>query len=515
MKPVHFIYAGLWVVAGAYAWFSGPWSNSHQQAALTGPHDSMFHMHQPLHAGGKVAMVGQYHLELASTADGTHRLWLSDAFRKELDTAGFSGTLQIESDQEEPLELTFEHTDSRTELVAKSDPLGGQVWLKVNGHLDGAASFDGVSFFWDYDPDFDLDIPLGLDSMVPMPSDNKLSEEKVALGHSLFFDPQLSVNGKVSCATCHQPEHAFAEPNALARGVDDRVGRRNTPTVLNTAWLTSLFWDGRATTLEEQAIAPIIEHAEMGVTDVASLVSKLEPTYGTRMRSAFGRPLSLHTIGMAIASFERTLMSGDSDFDRFEAGDRNAISETAQRGRHLFFGKANCGNCHVPPLFTDVAFHNLGVGWSEDGPVDPGRFEATGDPRHQGAFKTPSLRDVALTAPYMHDGSLPTLRNVVEFYNKGCRPNPGVSPQVGPLNLSDDELDALVAFLKTLTGRTYGGSDVRLTGEIPGGRAAWKLPVQDLAISSPGEPGSETSSLFRKQHAPLTALTNSRALFGK
>ena len=459
MKPVQVLYAGLWVAAGAYAWVSGPWSaptphsapGSLQTAGNT--HDAMFHMHRPLHSGGKVMMEGQFHLELASQADGTHRLWVSDAFRRELDPAEFTGRLRIASESGDATEVDFATADDGSSLQAVTPPLSGQVWLSVTGRWGQTADFDQVKFFWDYDPDFDLPLPRGLDSMIPVPSDNQLTAGKIALGHDLFFDPLLSVDNSVSCATCHQPEHGFAEPRAITRGVEDRVGRRNTPSVLNSAYLSSLFWDGRAVSLEEQAVGPIIAHEEMGIANVASLLEKLEEPYGDRIRKEFERPLSLSTIAMAIASYERTLLSGDSDFDRFEDGDQTAISEVAHRGRSLFFGKARCGNCHVPPLFTDLAFHNLGVGWSEEGPSDAGRFEATGKAEHRGAFKTPSLRDVSRTGPYMHDGSLATLRDVVEFYNKGCRPNPGVSRIVGPLNLAEPEIDELVAFLHTLDGR--------------------------------------------------------------
>lgn len=458
MKPVQILYAVLWIAAGTYTWVSGPWSDSAApDSEIAGTHDSMFHMHQPLHEGGKVTMVGQLHLELASQSDGTHRLWISDVVRKEFEASEFNGTLRIEHEDGEAIEVSLSpnsESDGDTKgLVARTEPLSGQVNLSVTGNLGRMASFDGVRFFWDYDPDFDLKTPLGLDSMIPVPSGNQLTDAKVELGRELFHDARLSVDGSVSCASCHRPDYAFAEPKAVTEGVAGRSGRRNTPTVLNSVYLTSLFWDGRAASLEEQAIAPIIAHAEMGVTDVASLVQKLKLAYGDRMRVAFSRPLSLHTIGMAIASYERTLLSGDSDFDRFEAGDRDAISVAAHRGRALFFGKAQCGNCHVPPLFTDLAFHNLGVGWSESGAADTGRFEATGNPEDRGTFKTPSLRDAARTAPYMHDGSLPTLRSVVEFYNQGCRPNPGVSKKVGPLNLNDRQLDDLVEFLGTLNGR--------------------------------------------------------------
>ena len=457
MKPVHFFYSGLWLAAGCYVWLSGPWRDA-SSLSDSGPHDAMFHMHQPLHQGGKVAMVGQFHLELSSQSDGTHRLWISNARREELKVDDFEGHLQIEAEGGNTVEVPFARSGSDRELIARSEPLAGQVRLNVTGKLGQSAAFDRVSFFWDFDPDFHLPTPLGLDPMVPVPSDNPLSAEKVKLGRELFHDARLSADGSVSCASCHRPEHAFAEPTAVAKGVGGRLGRRNTPTVLNSAYLTSLFWDGRTASLEEQAIAPILAHDEMGITNVPSLLETLRPDYEDRMRAAFGRPLSLHTIGMSIASYERTLFSGDSDFDRFEAGDRDAISVSALRGRHLFFGKARCGDCHVPPLFTDMKFHNLGVGWTEDGSGDRGRFEATGIEEHRGAFRTPSLRDVAKTAPYMHDGSLPTLRAVVEFYNRGCRPNPGVSPRVGPLDLNAREIDDLVALLKTLNGRLQSDS---------------------------------------------------------
>ena len=457
MKAVQVLYLVLWIGVGVYVWHSGPWSHVAQGPDETpDAHSAMFHMHRPLHDGGKVAMVGQYHLELVSNLDGTHRLWVSNAVREELNVENFEGTLRIEPEVGDPTEIVLSSTDSALELVASSTPLSGQVWISVTGHLGSVAAFDDVRFFWDYAPDFNQKTPLGLDPMIPIPGDNQLTDARVELGRALFFDPLLSVDGTVSCASCHRPEYAYAEPLKLAKGVSGRIGRRNTPTVLNTAYLTSLFWDGRASSLEEQAVAPIVAHAEMGIADVTALTRTLEPKYGSQMREAFGRPLSLHAIGMAIASFERTLLSGDSDFDRFEAGQTDAISIDAHRGRSLFFGRAHCGDCHTPPLFTDLAFHNLGVGWTDSGPSDAGRFEATGDLQHRGAFKTPSLRDVVLTAPYMHDGSIPTLGKVVEFYNAGCRPNPSVSPHVGPLGLNERERADLVAFLETLNGRMAG-----------------------------------------------------------
>ncbi len=460
MNPKRVVLTAGWIGALLLAWQSGPW-NKHSGGESTsfGSHDANFHMHQPLHDGGKVSMVGQFHLELVSSKDGSHRLWLSNAFRQEMDPTGFEGRLVIDRGSQPPIEAEFKRVDRGKQLVARSIPLKGQMWLRINGRLGDRAKFDGVKFFWDFDPDaFRLPTPLGLDSMVPLPADNYPTAEKVALGRDLFFDPLLSADRSVACATCHRPEYAFAEPRPITQGIAGRVGRRNTPTLLNSAYLSSLFWDGRSRSLEAQAVEPILNHAEMGFEDEQSVLDRLTPKYGRRTQTVLGTPLSLSSVAMALASFERTLLSGDSNFDRFEAGQKDAISPAARNGRSLFFGKAGCGTCHLPPLFTDFVFHNLGIGWRGSDHGDRGRFEVTRKREDLGAFKTPSLRDVTRTAPYMHDGSVATLRGVIDFYKSGGHANPALDPLIKPLDLTATEIDELLAFLGTLEGRSYDSS---------------------------------------------------------
>lgn len=456
MRLKHFLFGSLWLLAMVLSWRAGSWRNQAQQEIPgAGKHAAMFHMHRPLHPGGKVNMVGQYHLELASLADGTHRLWISDAERQELDPAGFEGVLSIYREGEEALTASFEREGRGKGLLARSTPMSGQVWLKVSGVLGPNLSFEDVAWFWDYEPrPADLAVPLGLDHMIPRPKDNLSSPARVELGRDLFFDPALSADGTLSCASCHRPEHAFASPEVLANGVEGRSGRRNTPTVLNTVYQRELFWDGRSPSLEKQALEPILDHAEMGIASIEDLVERLEPRYGARMSAAYDEGLSARSIAKAIACYERTLLSGDSDFDRYEAGQEEAISSDARTGRGLFFGRVGCGNCHTPPLFTDLGYHNLGVGLSGGEDDDLGRYELSRRPQDRGAFKTPSLRDVSRTAPYMHDGSIATLAEVIEFYDRGCVPNDALDPLVKPLGLTSQESGQLLAFLETLDGRT-------------------------------------------------------------
>jgi len=225
---------------------------------------------------------------------------------------------------------------------------------------------------------------------------------------------------------------------------------------LNSAYLQSLQWDGGSPSLEKQIVQPLFNHVEMGLENEQSLISRLEPKYGDRFLKMFGGPTSLNTVTQAISCFERTLLSGNSNFDRFEAGDREAISVSAQRGRVLFFGKARCGNCHIPPLFTDHKFHHLGVSWKDETTGDLGRYEVTGAKKDLGAFKTPSLRDATLTGPYMHDGSIATLGGVLELYNRGGHDTPRRDALLKPLDLSSEEIDDLLSFLKTLEGQKTG-----------------------------------------------------------
>ena len=456
MKMKHVIVSAVWVLCVWATWVSSPWNadpNGNGNEDQT--HPSTFHMHQPLHTGGRVSMSDQFHLELVSQPDGTHRLWLSNAFRQELDPSGFKGQMKIEPVGGEPIEVAFERVGRGVELRATSKPLTGQAWLTITGGVGKIQQFENVRFFWDYDlQTAGLTSPLGLDSMVPIPKDNRPTKDKVDLGRDLFFDPTLSTDGTVSCASCHRPEFAFADDKARSPGIDGKLGTRNTPSVINVAYHEVFFWDGRSQTLEDQAIDPLFNHAEMGANDKAELLERLKPKYAERAESVFGEALSLNTIAKAIASYERTLLSGDSDFDRHEAGVPKAISPAAQRGRTLFFEKARCGSCHIPPLFTDFRFHNLGVGWIAANRSDLGRFDITKKSNDLGAFKTPSLRDITRTAPYMHDGSIKTLREVIEFYNRGCEPNENLAPIIRPLGLNNQEINDLVAFLKTLEGRT-------------------------------------------------------------
>lgn len=300
-----------------------------------------------------------------------------------------------------------------------------------------------------------MQLPLGLDpEMANIPEDNPMSEEKVALGKLLYFDPRLSRDNTVSCATCHIPFHGFAEPRRTSLGVDRKEGTRNAPTVINRLFSADQFWDGRAASLEEQAKGPLVNPVEMAMPSLEAVAEKVRAIKGYRplFRKAFGDDrIDIDRIVKAIAAYERTVVSGDSPFDRYMAGDKSAMSESAVRGFAIFAGKGKCVTCHVGPNFTDENYRNLGVGI--DGPKpDLGRYEVTKKEEDRGAFKTPTLRNVALTAPYMHDGSENTLMDVIEFYNRGGNKNPNLSAGVEPLNLTEQEKVDLRNFLLALTG---------------------------------------------------------------
>ena len=297
----------------------------------------------------------------------------------------------------------------------------------------------------------------GLDLLVPVPEHNPLTRDVVALGERLFFDPGLSASGAVSCASCHHPEHAFSDSVAVSRGVFGRLGRRNAPALVNRAYGRTFFWDGRVATLEEQVLHPIQDSVEMG-QPLAALAERLRRNarYRAEFRRAFGgAAIDSTAVARALASYVRTIRSGDAPVDRWRDGDSLALSPEAQRGFALFVGRANCVTCHVGPNFTDEQFHNTGSARSDDGrgASDPGRAGVTGLPRDQGAFKTPTLRDVVLSAPYMHDGSMATLEQVVAFYDSGGRANPMLDPEIKPLGLTERERSDLTAFLRALSGR--------------------------------------------------------------
>jgi cytochrome c peroxidase len=285
---------------------------------------------------------------------------------------------------------------------------------------------------------------------MPVPQDNPQSAEKIALGRHLFFDGRLSADGKISCASCHDPRQAWAGHDATDTGINGRVGDRNSGTVVNSGYMTFQFWDGRARSLEEQALGPIQNPVEMGET-LPHVVRKLAaiPGYRRQFQSAFGTGVSADGIANAIAAFERTIVSEPAPFDRYLAGDKNAMSMEAIRGAELFSGKGAA--CHNGPLFSDQNFHNLGVGAGAAHP-DVGRETVSKSQVDRGKFKTPGLRNVARSYPYMHDGKMKTLADVVEYLDRGGTPNPNLDALVRPLNLTTRERRDLVAFLKALTG---------------------------------------------------------------
>ncbi|HET8733269.1 MAG TPA: cytochrome c peroxidase [Anaeromyxobacteraceae bacterium] len=295
----------------------------------------------------------------------------------------------------------------------------------------------------------------------------RITPAKVRLGRWLFFDPRLSSDGKVSCATCHQPKAGFSEQTPVSTGVEGKKGNRKAPPVLNAAFpiYPVWFWDGRAGTLAEQAKGPVVNPVEMGMTHagVEAAVRAIRG-YGRYFAEAFGDDhVDLDRIAEAIAAYEATRMSGNSAFDRWDAGDPKALDEKQKQGFRVFFGKAACNQCHLGPNLTDSRFHNLGVGWRPPAPgadpasgfADPGRARVTGRLEDTGAFKTPTLRDVSRRAPYMHDGSVATLRDVVLLYDRGGTPNPWLAPEMKPLHLTPGEVDALVAFLAAFDGEGY------------------------------------------------------------
>jgi cytochrome c peroxidase len=291
------------------------------------------------------------------------------------------------------------------------------------------------------------EIPLGLDPR-PATKDNPPTPARVRLGRQLFFDPILSADGTVACASCHRPEHGFSGGEARPRGVGGRRARRKAPTLFNRAYGAAFFWDGREATLEAQALRPIEDPDEMG-SRLDDVVRRLRDHAGYRARfaAAFPDGVTPANLGTALADFERLLLRGGSRVDRFRRrGEAAALSAEERHGLWLYESKAGCWRCHGGANFTDEGFHNTGVGWG----ADPGRQAVTGRADDRGKFKTPTLRGIALTAPYMHDGSVATLEDVVRFYDKGGGANPLRDPALAPLGLTPEEARALVAFLKAL-----------------------------------------------------------------
>lgn len=298
-------------------------------------------------------------------------------------------------------------------------------------------------------------VPAGMPA-IPVPDDNPYSKEKISLGKQLYFDPRLSRTNDVSCASCHHPSKGWSNGERFATGVEGQKGGRSAPTIVNSAYGRFNFWDGRAGTLEDQALGPIQNPIEMDMK-LPDLVEKLNGIDGYReqFQAVFGTDVTAENIAKAIAAYERTCISGDAPYDRFKAGDESALSEAAQRGMKIFFNKAVCSACHAGPNFTDNAFHNVGVGMDQDEP-DAGREAVSGLLGDRGSFKTPTLREIGRTAPYMHDGSLATLDDVIEHYRKGGVPNPQLDEEIFPLKITDEEKADLITFLKEgLSSDTY------------------------------------------------------------
>jgi cytochrome c peroxidase len=300
-----------------------------------------------------------------------------------------------------------------------------------------------------------LDVPLGL-LPVRFPKENPYSAEKRELGKLLYFDKRLSADGTVACASCHAPEAAYTDNKAVSSGIRDQKGGRSAPTVFNRAYSLAQFWDGRAKSLEEQAAGPMANPIEMGNThDVVVKTLRGIPGYRARFKQVFGtEEFGIDEVTKAIATYERTVLSGNSPYDRYKAGNKKAMTASQVRGMDVYFNKAKCDQCHEGINLTTNAYHNLGVGMDKPNP-DEGRSAVTKNPADYGAFKTPTLREIARTAPYMHDGSLATLEEVVDFYDKGGTPNKNLDERMKPLKLSAEEKKDLVAFMKALSGEGW------------------------------------------------------------
>jgi cytochrome c peroxidase len=354
-----------------------------------------------------------------------------------------------------------------------------------------------------------------------IPPASPLTPAAVALGERLFFEVRLSDDGTVACATCHDPARAFTDGRPVSIGVRGRAGQRNAPTVLNALYNKTQFWDGRATTLEQQAALPITDPFEMGLSSVADAASRIssDSDYQAQFMQAFGRGVNEQDMLCAIASYERTLTSFDSPFDRYIAGDAGAISDHAKRGWELFNTKARCNLCHALSAdkrdttgFTDNDFHNIGIGILRHnvGPLAQqagrelaqgrmfdidvaaissemsvlGRFLITKRQGDIAAFKTPDLRNVLMTGPYFHDGSMQTLWDVVDHYNKGDGlSDPWLDEDIQPLAMTEDEIDDLVAFLATLTSSPYK-------------EAGDREYARQLALSRTDRPQRDTARAF-------------------
>lgn len=358
--------------------------------------------------------------------------------------------------------------------------------------------------------------PLAWQAMVP--EDNALEPGRIALGRRLYFETKLSKDGTVACATCHDVSKGFTDRRPLSEGIGDKIGRRNAPTTANALLLQSQFWDGRADSLEAQAMLPITNPIEMGMPDGNAAVAAIagDQSYQAEFQKAYGRPVNFDDIARAIASFERTLVFLDAPYDRFAAGDVSALTDDEKRGMALYFGKARCVSCHqlngANPLGTNNKFHNIGVsarhqdfealavralkaleeaGDSREAQdrlaletdlSELGRFVVTKNRADIGGFRTSQVRNVGVTAPYMHDGSLQTLWDVVDHYNKGGEANPYLDGGIEPLSLSEGEVFDLVSFLFALTDMRFA-KDNQAEFQRQRGLAEKKRPFRDDGLA--------------------------------
>jgi cytochrome c peroxidase len=358
--------------------------------------------------------------------------------------------------------------------------------------------------------------PQFFQSIVPAQLPN--AESIVALGRALYFEPRLSKDGTVACATCHDASRGFTDRRGTSEGIGDAIGKRNAPTTLNALFLQTQFWDGRAPTLEEQAKLPITNPIEMGQPDGTAAIAAIaqNPEYQRAFQAAFGRAPTFDDLAVAIAAFERTLVFIDAPFDRFGQGDAAAISDDAKAGFALFNGKARCTACHQingsSPVGSDSRFHNIGVSARHqdfEGLVkrglaalakddsrealdelalqtdlsELGRFIVTRNRSDIGAFRTSQLRNVGVTAPYMHDGSLQTLWDVMDHYNKGGEPNPFLDGGMEPLNLTEREIDQLVAFMFSLTDKRLASQN-QAEEARQRALAAKQRPMRNVALAT-------------------------------
>jgi cytochrome c peroxidase len=320
-------------------------------------------------------------------------------------------------------------------------------------------------------PDTPPPPPLGLPP-VDWPDDNPYSAEKAELGRLLYFDNRLSSDETVSCASCHAPDKAFTDGSEVSLGIGKQKGGRSAPTVINRAYSTYQFWDGRATSLEDQAKGPIANPLEMTAQKTADLAHEATvkvlrgiPGYVDRFKKAFGTgEITIDHVAKAIATFERTVLSGNAPYDRYQNGDTKAMTPGQVRGMDVFFNKAACDSCHLGFNFTDGSYVNVGIGMDKPRP-DLGRYIVSLRDEDRGAFKTPTLREVEHTAPYMHDGRYRTLEEVIEHYDRGGIPNPQLDRRIKPLHFTPREKADLVAFLRALSGE--GWQQVKAPEEFP------------------------------------------------